>query len=173
MAVSFTDYLNSYRLTMAARMLASSSDSIANIAAETGSAPHAEEADSSIIWEIFSSVRRVGDSVNVSIAAEADSKYDPLCRGRRTLFFRLGHPISSMKRCERSGYLRGSIRSCPNSLLVGNGRNGAPNRTVEINPTFPYCGSKGIRSNSARMAEPFRQKRRMVVAESGTPLPFY
>lgn len=36
MAVSFTDYLNSYRLTMAARMLASSSDSIANIAAETG-----------------------------------------------------------------------------------------------------------------------------------------
>ena len=35
-AVSFTDYLNSYRLTMAARMLASSSDSIANIAAETG-----------------------------------------------------------------------------------------------------------------------------------------
>lgn len=36
MAVSFTDYLNGYRLTMAARMLASSSDPVANIAAETG-----------------------------------------------------------------------------------------------------------------------------------------
>ena len=36
MAVSFTDYLNDYRLTMAARLLLSSSDSIANIAAETG-----------------------------------------------------------------------------------------------------------------------------------------
>ncbi len=36
MDVSFTDYLNGYRLTMAARMLASSSDSIANIAVETG-----------------------------------------------------------------------------------------------------------------------------------------
>ena len=36
MAVSFTDYLNDYRLTMAARLLVSSSDSIVNIAAETG-----------------------------------------------------------------------------------------------------------------------------------------
>lgn len=36
MAVSFTDYLNDYRLTMAARLLISSSDSIVNIAAETG-----------------------------------------------------------------------------------------------------------------------------------------
>ena len=36
MAVCFTDYLNDYRLTMAARLLLSSSDSIANIAAETG-----------------------------------------------------------------------------------------------------------------------------------------
>lgn len=36
MSVSFTDYLNHYRLTMAARLLLSSSDSIANIAAETG-----------------------------------------------------------------------------------------------------------------------------------------
>ena len=36
MAVSFTDYLNDYRLTMATRLLVSSSDSIVNIAAETG-----------------------------------------------------------------------------------------------------------------------------------------
>ena len=36
MAVSFTDYLNDYRLTMAARLLLSSSDSVVNIAAETG-----------------------------------------------------------------------------------------------------------------------------------------
>ncbi len=36
MAVSFTDYLNDYRLTMAARLLISSSDSIVNIAAEAG-----------------------------------------------------------------------------------------------------------------------------------------
>lgn len=36
MSVSFTDYLNDYRLTMAARFLLSSSDSIVNIAAETG-----------------------------------------------------------------------------------------------------------------------------------------
>ena len=36
MAVSFTDYLNDYRLTMAARLLISSTDSIVNIAAETG-----------------------------------------------------------------------------------------------------------------------------------------
>lgn len=36
MSVSFTDYLNDYRLTMAARLLISSSDSIVNIAAETG-----------------------------------------------------------------------------------------------------------------------------------------
>lgn len=36
MAVSFTDYLNDYRLTMAARLLVSSSDAIVNIAAETG-----------------------------------------------------------------------------------------------------------------------------------------
>ncbi|EOT24518.1 hypothetical protein C805_02730 [Eubacterium sp. 14-2] len=36
MGVSFTDYLNDYRLTMAARMLVSSSDSIASIAPETG-----------------------------------------------------------------------------------------------------------------------------------------
>ncbi len=36
MAVSFTDYLNDYRLTMAARLLVSSSDSIVNVAAETG-----------------------------------------------------------------------------------------------------------------------------------------
>lgn len=36
MAVSFTDYLNNYRLTMAARLLVSSSDAIVNIAAETG-----------------------------------------------------------------------------------------------------------------------------------------
>ncbi|MCI9058701.1 MAG: helix-turn-helix transcriptional regulator, partial [Lachnospiraceae bacterium] len=36
MGISFTDYLNEYRLTMAARMLLSSSDSIAAIAGETG-----------------------------------------------------------------------------------------------------------------------------------------
>lgn len=36
MAVSFTDYLNDYRLTMAARLLISSSDTIVNVAAETG-----------------------------------------------------------------------------------------------------------------------------------------
>lgn len=36
MAVSFIDYLNDYRLTMAARLLLSSADSIVNIAAETG-----------------------------------------------------------------------------------------------------------------------------------------
>lgn len=36
MAVSFTDYLNDYRLTMAARLLVSSSDTIVNVAAETG-----------------------------------------------------------------------------------------------------------------------------------------
>lgn len=36
MGVSFTDYLNEYRLTMAARLLLSSSDSIAAIAGETG-----------------------------------------------------------------------------------------------------------------------------------------
>lgn len=36
MAVSFTDYLNDYRLTMAARLLISSSDAIVNVAAETG-----------------------------------------------------------------------------------------------------------------------------------------
>lgn len=36
MSVSFIDYLNDYRLTMAARLLVSSSDSIVNIAAETG-----------------------------------------------------------------------------------------------------------------------------------------
>lgn len=36
MAVSFTDYLNDYRLTMAARLLISSSDNIVNIAAATG-----------------------------------------------------------------------------------------------------------------------------------------
>lgn len=36
MAVSFTDYLNDYRLTMAARLLISSSDAIVNIASETG-----------------------------------------------------------------------------------------------------------------------------------------
>lgn len=36
MDVSFTDYLNDYRLTMAARLLVSSSDTIVNVAAETG-----------------------------------------------------------------------------------------------------------------------------------------
>ncbi len=36
MSVSFMDYLNDYRLTMAARLLLSSSDSIATIATETG-----------------------------------------------------------------------------------------------------------------------------------------
>lgn len=36
MAVSFTEYLNDYRLTIAARLLLSSSDSIGNIAADTG-----------------------------------------------------------------------------------------------------------------------------------------
>ena len=36
MGISFTDYLNDYRLTMAARLLISSSDSVASIAAETG-----------------------------------------------------------------------------------------------------------------------------------------
>ncbi|MCI8482797.1 MAG: AraC family transcriptional regulator [Lachnospiraceae bacterium] len=36
MNVSFTDYLNDYRLTMAARLLLSSSDSIVTIAVETG-----------------------------------------------------------------------------------------------------------------------------------------
>lgn len=36
MAVSFTDYLNDYRLTMAARLLVSSSDTIVNVAAESG-----------------------------------------------------------------------------------------------------------------------------------------
>ncbi len=36
MSVSFTEYLNDYRLTIAARLLLSSSDSIVNIAAETG-----------------------------------------------------------------------------------------------------------------------------------------
>ena len=36
MAVSFTEYLNDYRLTIAARLLLSSSDSIGNIAVDTG-----------------------------------------------------------------------------------------------------------------------------------------
>lgn len=36
MGVPFTDYLNDYRITMASRLLTSSSDTIANIAAETG-----------------------------------------------------------------------------------------------------------------------------------------
>ncbi|MEG0963099.1 MAG: AraC family transcriptional regulator [Lachnospiraceae bacterium] len=36
MAVSFTDYLNDYRLTMAARLLLSSTDAIVNIAVEMG-----------------------------------------------------------------------------------------------------------------------------------------
>lgn len=36
MGVPFTDYLNDYRLTMAARLLASSADTIGSIAAETG-----------------------------------------------------------------------------------------------------------------------------------------
>ncbi len=36
MGVSFTDYLNDYRITMAARLLGSSSDTVVNIAAETG-----------------------------------------------------------------------------------------------------------------------------------------
>lgn len=58
----------------------------ASIAEETGNAPHAAEADSSILWEIFRSVRRVGDSANVSIAAEADSRYDPLCHSKSPLF---------------------------------------------------------------------------------------
>lgn len=36
MSVSFTDYLNDYRLTMASRLLVSSEDSVSNIASETG-----------------------------------------------------------------------------------------------------------------------------------------
>lgn len=36
MAVSFTDYLNDYRLTIAARLLISSEDTVANIAVDTG-----------------------------------------------------------------------------------------------------------------------------------------
>ena len=36
MTISFTDYLNDYRLTIAARFLSSSEDTIANIAVETG-----------------------------------------------------------------------------------------------------------------------------------------
>lgn len=36
MGVSFIDYLNDYRITMASRLLTSSSDTIANIATETG-----------------------------------------------------------------------------------------------------------------------------------------
>lgn len=36
MGVSFIDYLNDYRITMASRLLSSSSDTIANIATETG-----------------------------------------------------------------------------------------------------------------------------------------
>ncbi len=36
MGISFTDYLNDYRITMAARLLTSSSDSVVNIAAEMG-----------------------------------------------------------------------------------------------------------------------------------------
>lgn len=36
MGVSFTDYLNDYRITMAARLLGSSSDTVVNIASETG-----------------------------------------------------------------------------------------------------------------------------------------
>lgn len=36
MGVSFTDYLNDYRITMASRLLTSSSDTVVNIATETG-----------------------------------------------------------------------------------------------------------------------------------------